>query len=86
MMMMIEQQYANCKTPQELYDALPEAVPLDDKFLTPVDGKKGYFKFDKEIFLKLPVFQWQQLYNLNTVEAAAVPHRVPGALSIETVV
>ena len=70
-MMIIEKNFSHCRTPEELYNAIPDAVPCDkEKFMRPL-SKPGHYRFDKNIFAEMPVFQWQQLYNLQTVEDEA---------------
>ena len=63
--MAIQERFQNLKTPQELYEALPKAKPLDrGVFLKPVAEKEGFYKFDVPMFKSIPEFQWDQLFNL----------------------
>lgn len=62
--MKVQQDFAQCKTPEELINALPRAAPMEKaKFITKVPGRDGHFKFDYEMFAGLEKLEWMQLYN-----------------------
>ena len=62
--MAIQERFKNLKTPQELYQALPKATPLDrGVFLKPTE-KEGVYRFNVPMFRTIEKFEWDQLFNL----------------------
>ena len=62
--MAIQERFKDMKTPQELYQALPKATPLDrGVFLKPTE-KDGVYRFDVPLFRTIEKFEWDQLSNL----------------------
>ncbi|KAI4253179.1 MAG: hypothetical protein L6R35_007566 [Caloplaca aegaea] len=71
--MQIERRFKAFDTPQALYDALPEIQPLDTTHFFK-EIAEGVFRFDGQLFEKIPKLEWYQLYNL-TPKEAQVPKR-----------
>ena len=72
--MQIQRTFASYKTPEDLLDALPVIQPRDQKkFITPHPcGREGFWKFDNDQMKGLNKLEWNQLFNLQCVDAAAI--------------
>ena len=67
--MMIERQYRQCSTPQDLLAALPRISPSDKgAVMTPMPNRDGHYKIDPDAFATIPKLEWFQLFNLEKVE------------------
>ena len=63
-LMAIQERFKDCKTAEQLLDAIPKVKPVAvGSFLTPVQGKEGHYKMDQAMFADLPELKLDQLYN-----------------------
>ena len=61
--MSVEQANSNCKTPEELFNAIPTVKPLDRGAFLTETHVKGHYKFDKTMFDSLgEPLKWAQLF------------------------
>ena len=56
-------------TPAELYDRIPTVMPTTTALVIPVNEAKGVYKLTSlEAYNSLPVWSWNQIYNLASEE------------------
>jgi hypothetical protein len=58
-----QRRYASARTPQALFEAIPQVPPQQSSMLRAVDPNRGHFKLtDVAAFLRLPEFDWDQVW------------------------
>ena len=58
----VQRTYRQASTPEELLAAIPEAALAPIELIQPVKGKVGAYFFNAEAFVKVPCFEWAQLF------------------------
>ena len=65
-----QQQHGRDLTPAELYARIPTVMPTTTEIVLPVNEEKGVYKLKSvEIYNSLPVWSWNQIFNLASEEA-----------------
>lgn len=58
-----EQQFTECKSPEQLYNAIPTVKPHETSLIH-LTEKEGCYKVEPQVLKDLPNLEWMQLYNL----------------------
>ena len=51
-------------SPEQLYREIPSWEPRVGILMTAIPGYEGSFKVNREMFLKLKTFTWDDIYNV----------------------